>query len=178
MVVWGKNLQSQLEDCPPSHPKFTSTALIDCSWTGHSWGNSLPWQLCCWRWKGPPGQAGEGGSQRTQGGGVMKLALCWKCPKGNHTSKHRWNASVKTREHNKVSFNKSLISPEPSQATCLCQCKIKGYWCRGPHSISDMHRHVPRTKPALLLFVNPLCRQRMGVEQVFPYFHSLHIPLG
>lgn len=63
-------------------------------------------------------------------------------------------------------------------ATSLCRGKIKGYWCCGPRSISDMHRHVPSTKPALLLFVNSLCRRRMGVEQVFPYFHSLHIPPG
>lgn len=183
VAVWGKepSIKSaksagRLTTVPSKCP---NTALIDCSWTGHSWGNSLSWQLCCWWWKGP--WLGRTGFTVCVCGGpclFMELALCWECPKGSHPSQHRWNASVKTRENKKIYFNKSLIAVEPSQATSLCQCKIKENWCCGPHSISDMHRHVPCTKPALLLFVNPLCRQRMGVEQVFPYFHSLHIPLG
>ena len=52
----------------------------------------------------------------------------------------------------------------------LCRHEIKGNRFCGPHVISDMHRHVPCTKPALLLFVNPLCRQQMGGRASFSIF--------
>jgi len=45
------NLQSQLGDCPLS--PLSVPAQLWRSWTWHSWGNSLSWQLCCWWWKGP-----------------------------------------------------------------------------------------------------------------------------
>lgn len=62
----------------------------------------------------------------------------------------------------KIYFNNSLFFSRALTSHNLCQCKIKRNQCCEPHSISDMQRHVPYTKPAVLLFVNLLCRGPMG----------------
>lgn len=72
--------------------KSPNTALIDCSWTGHSWGNSLSWQLCCWWWKGH----WMGGS--SSGLLVYGIGSVLGMPQGKASIKTQvWNASVKTR---------------------------------------------------------------------------------
>lgn len=103
LVVCGN--ESTIKSAKSAQRLLFNPALILCSWTGHSWGNSLPWQLCCWWWKGF--WLGRGGSERCMWlGPSLFIALVprWECPQGSHLSKHRWKASVKTRERKKYSF--------------------------------------------------------------------------
>lgn len=100
-VVCGR--ESTIKSAKSAQTRLFNPALTLCSWTGHSWGNRLPWQLCCWRWMGF--WLGRGGVTEMHVGGpclFIALALCWECPKGSHPSKHRWKAPVKTTEHRKI----------------------------------------------------------------------------
>lgn len=75
-------------------------------------------------------------------------------PEGKHPTNHRWHASVKTTEHKGISVR--LV-----QAT-----NLKENCC-------DVHK-----ASSVALCKRIVQTANRGVSHVFPYFHSLHIPLG